>query len=314
MARAKLRSRGVTFSMDRSRFLIALAFGLVAGAVAALGSGGDVLWPVYGARRLLAGANPYAAPYPEISTNPIYTWLYYPLPALLLCVPVAWLPDRLAIGVLCGLSYGVLAYAVWPQPARRLALLSYPVLCCLHYAQPWPLVAAAAYLAPALAPLALSKPNVALPVLLSRPAWRWLPVGVSAALCAASIPFGWLAHLGSHQNTIVSMSLFGAPLLLAALRWKRAAWRLVALTACIPLRTYDTALLTVLPASWPGALVACALGWLAWPLYGFDGWPVYLAVTAGVPALLTAPQPVRIHREAARRRAKAIPHPPHGKG
>ncbi len=251
----------VVWGMDRTRFLIALALGLAAGVIAALGSGGDVLWPVYGARRLLAGLNPYAAPYPALTRDPAYLWLYYPLPALLLCVPVAWLPDRLAIGVLCGLSAGLLVWSVAPHPARWPVAVSLPVAVCLIYANPFPLICVAAYSLPWLAPVAIAKPNVALPVLIARPSWRWLPVGLSAALVAASIPLGWLDHLASHQNTIALATPIGSLAVLCLARYRDPRARLVLLMACMPLRLNDTAALVFGARTPLQGWLLCAASW-----------------------------------------------------
>lgn len=281
--------------MDRARFLIALALGLAAGVIAALGSGGDVLWPVSGARRLLAGLNPYAAPYPALASDPAYLWLYYPLPALLLCVPVAWLPDRLAIGALCGLSAGLLVWSVAPRRERWPVLVSLPVAVCLIYANPFPLICAAAWSLPWLAPVAVAKPNVALPVLIARPSWRWLPVGLSAALVAASIPLGWLTHLGSHENQIAIATPIGAVAVLCLLRYRDRRARLVLLMACMPLRLSDTAALLFAARTPLQGWLLSAVSWsfLVYPDAGV------LVAAAAIIATTAMPQ-TRRHSSAAR--------------
>ena len=253
--------------MKHSRFLIACTLGLLAACYVAFGTdgGSDISTPVRGARYLLHGQNPYAFQY---HPDPRYAWLYYPLPALLLLVPFAWVPDAVLASVTCGLGYGLLAYSVLPRRAAWPLLLSAPVVQCLFYGNPFPLVVLAAWGLPWLAPVALAKPNVGLPVLLARPRWRLVPVGLSALLIALSIPLGWLDHLGSHDNMVLILTPFGWAAVLCLLRWRDERARVVLLTCCMPLRLYDTGGVLYAGRTLLQTALLCAVSWLApWALY-----------------------------------------------
>jgi hypothetical protein len=303
MARAKRGTSSVLLNMDRSRLLVALLIGALIGTLTGYGPGMDALWPIHAARRLLAGINPYAAPYPELSARDAFTWLYYPLPAVLLCVPVAWLPDRAALGVLMAVSGGLAAWSLFPHAGARWGLASYPHALALIVAQPWPLQACAALYTPALAPLMPAKPSSGLAVLLSRPSWRWLPLAASGVLLLASIPLGWLDHLANHDN-LAAITLPASASVLLCVPLLRRSWRarFVLLTACLPLRIYDLTPLAALARTQRGGiLVACAT-WCIPLAYGSLHIPYEVLAPAmlAIAVLTTAMPQTRRHSSAAR--------------
>src|SRR6185312_6391081 len=81
----------------------------------------DQLW--YGARALLGGRDPYAEVGPGRAFD--FPWpLYYPLPALLLVVPLAGMPLLVARAVFVALGAGVVAYALTRREWKSLLLFT----------------------------------------------------------------------------------------------------------------------------------------------------------------------------------------------
>ena len=201
------------------------------------------------ARDLLAGRDPYAYP-PGPHAIP------YPLPAGLLAMPFAGMPDVLAGSVFFGLSTTLLAFAILRslEEWRMAMLLSWSYVYALFWVQWTPLICALWFL-PAAAALVLIKPHVALPVMLAggfrnrlveRRQWIWLaPPALLLAISLAwypSWPLVWYRQLGTYQG--IFPPLFSLPLgplvLLSLVSWKdRRAW-LIVLLALMPQRmVYD---------------------------------------------------------------------------
>ncbi len=127
------------------------------------------MWALQAARDLLAGADPYARPYHALAVP-------YPLPAVFIGLPLAWLSDRAAAGVFIDLSSALLAYvstarAWWPL----LVFVSAPYVAAMRIVQWSPLILAA----PSLPALGLAL----LPLLR-----RWRDQRVATLLLAAVLP------------------------------------------------------------------------------------------------------------------------------
>lgn len=105
------------------RIAIALALGLLSGLltyarlVSADVVAADFTWVWRGARLMMSGIDPYVAIRPE-GAYPYNDYLYYPLPALLIALPLALLPGPVAGAAFMGISSGLLAwgYCVTNQP------------------------------------------------------------------------------------------------------------------------------------------------------------------------------------------------------
>ena len=226
-----------------ARLAVALAVALATGAYAAgclatrqVASDFEVWWQA--TRLLAAGVDPYTV---ERFTRewPFDGWLFYPLPALLATLPVAWLPMPAAGGVVAGASCGAIAWAVTGTGWWRLTLLLHPgVILALKVGQWTPLLTAAALL-PALGALAAVKPTLGLGVLAYRA--RWGPALAAAAFLLVSVavlptwPAEWLANLErveGHPAPILTP--MGAVLGLAVLRWRTPEGRLLLTLACVP--------------------------------------------------------------------------------
>jgi hypothetical protein len=233
------------------RLLVSLAIASVAGtywyyaAWANPGGGSDFdqLWA--GARALLGGENPYevvrlGAPGPA---GPFRFDLYYPLPALLAVLPLAWLPIVAARAVFCAFSFGILSYLLTRHAWYPLAgLASGAGLMTLTLAQGSALTAAAV-LAPALGVLAAAKPNTHIAVVASYQRMRPVALGLGSGAVLFAIAFavrpGWVADwLGAIEGAPtlrpIAFQPVGWLLLLAALRWRRSAARWVLATCLLP--------------------------------------------------------------------------------
>ncbi|HEU6450446.1 MAG TPA: hypothetical protein VFT57_03435, partial [Gemmatimonadaceae bacterium] len=125
----------------------------------------------HAARMLLAGGNPYHMT-PGMANWPLENVLLYPLPTLLLTVPLAGLSPPVAGAIFMGISGGLLAWLVSRDGLWRLWLFgsaSYFMACRLGQ---WsPLIMAVAFM-PAAGFLAAMKPNLGLALLSYRPTWR----------------------------------------------------------------------------------------------------------------------------------------------
>lgn len=240
-----------------------------------------------GARALLAGLNPYhvpVSPYRDIPDP-----LFYPLPAVLLAVPLVGLPPVLAGAVFVGVSYGLLAYAL--GDGRRWILLSAPSYFACAQAQWAPLVMALAILLPGLG--LVLKPNLALALL--RPDRRGLLAAVlvlvASLVVLPSWPLDWLRNLErSHHPAPI---LVAPVLLLAALINRR-----LLLLACVPqlLAFYDQLAVGSVLKTGRAALVWSIATWagvIAWYLGGQHDTPLWAVLTTYGPALvLVATDPV----------------------
>jgi hypothetical protein len=241
-----------------------------------LADGQDFSWLYRGAEQLLDGANPYKDA--RYSTDNPYPWdfpLYYPLPAVLLAVPLTVLPYSLAASTFAGASAGVLAYAVtkhrkdWHRLLVFVSACYYVVLITVQWS---PLVMAAYFLAP-LCLVALCKPSLALAVLPFNKDWRWAFVGVAIVLLSLVIlpswPLDWLHNVSSserHLPPIIKLLPFSPLLLLAATRWHQPNAKLFLLLLFVPqyFNFYDQVLLWLLPVTWRGSLGLVASSWLGY--------------------------------------------------
>lgn len=276
----------------------------------------DFTWVWRGARELVAGRNPYrdasiGAGHPYPADAP----LYYPLPALVYALPLAWLPAQVAGGIFFGISTGLLVFGLLRErpaqtrgkrPWRWALFLALPFWNAFGWAQWSPLVAAAA-LMPALLPLAVGKPSIGLAAFAARPSRR--AALATLAILAASVallpswPVDWYHGLRQHGNFVPLAWLpFGPLLLLAALR-ARVDWRarLLLVMAIAPQNSYDLVPLFLIPETRIASLCLAILSWLAYfgaqaaPSIGL-GWPVLCIY---LPALTMVLLPLRAAQRPA---------------
>jgi len=201
----------------------------------------DFHWAIWAAQDLLAHRNRYARP-----------GLLYPLPVAIFGLPFAWTRPEIAAGVFYGFSSALLALGL----SRRgyhflLVFLAYPYWSGLMAGQWTPLIMASAFF-PFLLPTTLVKPQLGLPVFLTRARRRGIAacmivIAVSLAVMP-SWPMLWIAQL-AHYNRFVPLLVWPGPLLLLALlRYRDRDAILLLLAACMPQRWfYDGFLLWLIP-------------------------------------------------------------------
>jgi len=215
----------------------------------------DQVW--LGARALLRGQDPYA----EVPKT--FPWpLYYPLPALLLGLPLVPLPLPIARIVFAAVTAAVCAWALlrhrphaWPM------LCSAPFIYSLLRGQwaPW-LVAGA--LVPWLGGVAAAKPSIGLATFAYRPTRQTVIGGIVLGLLSfMAMPHwvgAWLASIRLTPHFIRPAFLpLGVVLLAALLRWRRPDARLLAVLALVPQTAgiYELFPLALVPRSQRQALI-----------------------------------------------------------
>src|SRR5258708_20125713 len=123
----------------------------------------DFRWALHLADRMLARQNPYDTPLEQ-----------YPLPAGLFALPFLRLTPELAAAVFWGISSALLAFGLTRHGYTRLLIfLAYPYWAGMLAVQWSPVIAASSFF-PLLLPLTMPKPQVGLPLFLSRLTWRAL--------------------------------------------------------------------------------------------------------------------------------------------
>lgn len=270
--------------------LVSLAIGAMVGALAYTAYGaGDLGWSLRAARELWAGADPYAHPYNAGS-------IPYPLPAALIVMPLAWLPDRVAGAVFSAVSAGLLAYGSSRESWRGLLVfLSAPYWLALGWTQWSPLIAASAGLPVLAGLLVVVKPQIALPVALARLAPSTVLAGLVIGLVSLIVmplwPWRWLSQVGEYRRFVPLLTPAG-PLLALALALHAPAWReprtqIMLYAVLMPQRAaYDAVVLwTSLPPT-PLAALATLASWFTVFMPGGEGAAVSLAIY--LPIILTS--------------------------
>jgi len=234
-------------------------------------------WPLQAARDIIAGYDPYARPFVDSAgqawpTNPVTTAMPF--------LPVAWVSDAVVAAVLFGLISALLAYALlrggelWPL----LTFVSPAYVSCIITEQWLPLVLAAFYL-PAILPLALVKPSIALPVILTNLNLK-RGLGCAVVLAATFIlcpwwwPADWLApSMAVYTGFTPMLTVPGLLIPLALIRWRdKRAWILV-LAACVPQRIpYDQLILWLVPQNAKRSLLLSASLLVAYAVRKLTHW------------------------------------------
>lgn len=222
----------------------------------------DLTWALRGTTLLASGQNPYTS-----GGYPLDLPLFYPLPALLALLPLAWMDLSLASILFSTISASVLAWAMLnKRPQAWPLFISAPFVIAVIWAQWAPLLTAAALL-PGLLPLSLTKPNLGLPILLMRrPQARPLLVCAVTVLISLLIlpswPLDWLHNTGTHDSALPLLSWPGALLPLALLAWRDERARMLLGMAVMPQRFYDPLMLWLIPETARGGLVLSILSWV----------------------------------------------------
>ena len=245
----------------RQRILISVAIGIATGVLCwhvldrFHQGAGDFEWATRGAQALLAGKNPYESP-----------MQLYPLTSILLGFPFVWLTPAVAGGSFYGISSALLAFGLSREGYHRLLVfLAYPYWAGMLTAQWSPLIVAAAFF-PWLLPASMAKPQIGLPVFLTRLSRRGVLACVTFGLISLAVmpawPRLWFAHFGKYEHFIPLLVLPGPLLGLAALRYRdRDAILLVAM-AIMPQRWfYDLLVLWLIPKTRRELLITVFFSW-----------------------------------------------------
>lgn len=227
----------------RARLSAALAAGLASGLFTGLVFAHPPVAPDFefwwrGAQLLLGGANPYLS-LPDTSNWPLPDPLFYPLPTILLSIPLSPLMMPVAGGVFIGISGALLAWLVSREGLWRLWICgSASYLMALKQGQWSPLVSAVAFV-PTVGFLAAMKPNIGLALLAYRPSWRAVIGCAAVGIVSFAVLPTWLSDWRANLAGLVShappiMTPIGPFLVLALLRWRRPETRLLLAMACVP--------------------------------------------------------------------------------
>jgi len=247
----------------RGRIAISAVIGLLAGSFCTFvlrhfhQDAADFRWAIHLAQRFLAGQNPYDTPLEQ-----------YPFPAALFGLPFVRLRPELAAGTFYGLSSFLLALGLTRHGYHRLLVfLAYPYWIGLLTAQ-WSTAIFASAFFPLLLPLTMVKPQVGLPVFLTRLSRRGLVACLLVGLVSLALlpqwPRLWLGQAGFYEHFYALLVLPGPLILLALWRYRdRDAWLLI-LTAVMPQRWFfDSFILWLIPRTRREILATVFLSWCA---------------------------------------------------
>jgi hypothetical protein len=216
---------------------------------------GDFRWAIHLARRLLAHQNPYDTPLEQ-----------YPLPAAFFALPFLRLQPEVAAGWFYGISSSLLAFGLTRENFGRLRIfLAYPFWAGLLTAQ-WSTIIAASAFFPILLPATMMKPQVGLPVFLTRFTRRGLLACVLVGALSLAVlprwPVLWLGQAHYYEHFIPLLIFPGPVLLLALFRYRnRDAWLLL-LAAVMPQRWFfDSFTLWLIPKSRREIIPTAVLSW-----------------------------------------------------
>jgi hypothetical protein len=203
----------------------------------------DFRWSLRLAQRLLARQNPYDTPFEQ-----------YPLTSALFALPFVSLQPELAAGFFWGISSFLLAFGLTRHSYTRLLIFfAYPYWAGLLSVQWSPLIAASAFF-PLLLPATMAKPQVGLPVFLTRLSRRGLlacaVVGLISLAVKPNWPLLWFRQMENYNHFIPILVLPGALLMLALLRYRDRDARLLFLSSLMPQRWFfDSFTLWLIPQS-----------------------------------------------------------------
>jgi hypothetical protein len=225
----------------------------------------DFRWALHLAQRLLARQNPYDTPLEQ-----------YPLTAAIFALPLVRLQPEIAAGIFYGLSSALLAFGLTRHTYRGLMIFfAYPYWAGMLTVQ-WSVIIAASAFFPWLLPATMAKPQIGLPVFLTRASRRGIiACAIVAALSLAIMPrwpLLWIAQLGNYEHYIPLLVLPGPLLLVALLRYRDRDAILLFLAACLPQRWFfDAFILWLIPKSRREIIWTVFFSWGAgvWRWYHF---------------------------------------------
>ena len=287
----------------RSRLLLACVIAAISGVftwyqhgyLIARKSPPDSLYLWRAANSLLDGGNPWAAQAlnasPKDSSDRIVESrirlvdpLYYPMPAVLLWVPLARMPYLIASTCFNVFAAFLFVVAITREGLHRAwACGSVPFMVAMRFGQ-WSPLLAAAWVYPWLSVLLVAKPNLGLPLYAARPT-RAATLVCTLALALPSLAAPWwvrnwlqnvqndMGHTAPHPAPVTMFAGAGVLLLLALARWRRPEARLLAFLACLPQLPYwaDQLPLMLIPRGrreMQGMMLVTLVGFVCWAQFG----------------------------------------------
>lgn len=215
----------------------------------------DFQWAVHGAQRLLSRTNPYDTPLEQ-----------YPVTAMLFGIPFVRVPGEVAAGVFFGISSGLLALGVTRNGfTRLLVFLAYPYWAAILTAQWSPLIMASAFF-PLLLPVTMAKPQVGLPVALTRLTRRGFVTcvfwGILSLILLPRWPWLWVRQFGNYEHFVPLLVLPGPLILIALWRYRHRDTWLLLLSAILPQRWFfDSFTLWLIPQTRRQLVFTAAISW-----------------------------------------------------
>lgn len=204
---------------------------------------GDFRWAMHLADRLLAHQNPYDTPLEQ-----------YPLTAGLLALPLVRLRPELAAGVFWGISSALLAFGLTRKGYIRLLIfLAYPYWAGMLTVQWSPIIAASAFF-PLLLPVTMAKPQIGLPVFLTKLSRSGLLACIVLFVASLAIlpkwPWLWIRQTGNYQHFFPILVFPGLLLVLALLRYRSRDAQFLFVSSLMPQRWFfDSFILWLIPQS-----------------------------------------------------------------
>jgi len=200
----------------------------------------DQIWGA--GRALLAGQNPYEV----VGPGRPYHWywpFYYPLPAVLVTVPLSYLPVEWARTAFSGISAALMAWAISREGFGRWPVfISISFVTAIELSQ-WSPLLLAAMLMPSLGFLSIAKPNFGVAVAAHARSNYAVLALVAGSLILVAVSFAilpqwfddWfrLVRSAPHFRAPITRP-FGFLMLLALLRWRRPEARMLAALALVP--------------------------------------------------------------------------------
>ncbi len=215
----------------------------------------DFQWAIHGAQRLLSGRNPYDTSLEQ-----------YPVTAMLFGAPFVRLSGEIAAAIFFGISSGLLAFGLTRNGfATLLVFLAYPYWAAILTAQWSPLIAASAFF-PILLPVTMAKPQVGLPVALTRLTRRGFACcvfwGILSLVVLPRWPWLWARQFGNYQHFVPLLVLPGPLLLLAMVKYRDPDAWLLLLSSLMPQRWFfDSFILWLIPKNRRQLLLTAVLSW-----------------------------------------------------
>jgi hypothetical protein len=294
------------------RLLVGLVLGCAAAALNYLRAaehGGmsdfSQLW--YGARALIGGRNPYLliGPHRPIAMP---TPLYYPGPAFVAVLPLTLFSVHLAGAIFVFMSTALLA---WGSTRNGWHLLPiFPSIAFLTSAQlgQWSILMTAAFFIPAIALVAIAKPQASLPILVSANRLTFyasIAGGLVLLLFSLALfpewPVAWSQQISVNEYFVPPIARKGGvAIAMVLLRWRRSEAWLVFVAACLPQTwyPYNGLILMLVAANYREACVLSLVSSAMWLIvYAFipgemrspatrELWGTLLVATSYLPAVL----------------------------